>query len=158
MPPEHTAKDLIGVMICVGLNCSYLGGGVHSEEYVAQVKTLRIPTPPGAASTQTAALEIIDKSNIRPTEYVTELLELFQRPSRNITKLEKGATFLGEVYKEHEAETNIRIASVLARCEKETCAHILKRALDPEKDLKLVHPGEAYFFLKKSGHAVPIGG
>ena len=62
LPAEHLAKDLIGVMVCIGHNCGYHSGGVHSEEYAAQVKSLRIPTPSGAASGLTAALDgSIDK-------------------------------------------------------------------------------------------------
>ena len=58
---EHLAKDLIGVMLCVGHNCSYRSSGVHTEQYAAQVTALRIPTPAAALSGQTAMLDVTIK-------------------------------------------------------------------------------------------------
>ena len=58
LPAVHEAKDLTGLMVCVSHNCSYHSGGVYGDEYAPQIKALRVPTPAGAASKQTAMVDV----------------------------------------------------------------------------------------------------
>ena len=63
LPTEHAAKDLVGIGICVGHNCGHYSGGIGGDDFAAQVKSLRIPTPAASVSGQTAALDVnISKS------------------------------------------------------------------------------------------------
>ena len=63
LPTEHAAKDLVGIGICVAHNCGHFSGGIGGDDFAAQVKSLRIPTPAAAVSGQTAALDVnISKS------------------------------------------------------------------------------------------------
>jgi hypothetical protein len=63
LPAVHEMKDMAGVGICVGFNCTYYSGGVHGDDYAAQVKSLKVPTPTGAAAKQTASLDVALKKS-----------------------------------------------------------------------------------------------
>jgi hypothetical protein len=49
LPKVIAARDLRGLLICVGFNCSHYSGGVYGAEYAPQIKALRFPTTAEAA-------------------------------------------------------------------------------------------------------------